>query len=258
GCCNCKTRQSRLRVDLLEGAQMKTSNNEVASTSTLRRVVAASLIGSVIEWYEYLIYGTMAALVFNELFFPSFDPTVGIILAFATFAVGFISRPLGAVVYGHLGDRVGRKTSLVSTLIVMGTITTAMGLLPTYSQIGVFAPILLMILRFFQGVAVGGEWGGATLLTMEYAPEYRRGFFSSLPQIGVPAGTLLASGTIAIVEASMSEESFLTWGWRIPFLASAVLVIIGLIIRLKLEETPAFSAIAESGQKAKNPVMEVI
>ena len=228
------------------------------SPGELRRVIAGSLIGSVIEWYEYLIYGTMAALVFNSVFFPSFDPAVGTILSFATFAVGFASRPLGAVVYGHLGDKLGRKSALVSTLLLMGCATTAIGLLPTHATIGVWAPVLLILLRFVQGVALGGEWGGATLLAMEYAPERRQGLFTSLPQIGVPVGLLLSSGVIALTQGLLSADQFVAWGWRVPFLVSIVLVVVGLVIRLKINETPDFRAVAASAGRVRYPVLEVV
>lgn len=229
-----------------------------ASPKVLRRVVAASLIGSVIEWYEYLIYGTLAALLFNELFFPSFDPAVGTILAFATFAVGFASRPIGGAIYGHLGDRIGRKSALVSTLVLMGAATTVIGLLPTYDAIGVWAPLALILLRFVQGIAIGGEWGGATLLAMEYSPRGRRGLFSSFPQVGVPAGLLLSSGVLAGIQWMLTDEQFREWGWRLPFLLSVVLVVIGLVIRLSLDETPAFSATAANKETVRRPVIEVI
>lgn len=224
----------------------------------LRRVIAASLIGSVIEWYEYLIYGTMAALIFNRLFFPAFDPAVGTILAFATFAVGFASRPIGAAVYGHLGDKIGRKSALVSTLLLMGCATAIIGLLPTYGQIGVWAPVLLIALRFIQGIALGGEWGGATLLAMEYSPAHRQGLVTSLPQIGVPMGLLLSSGVIALTQGSLTNEQFMTWGWRIPFLLSVVLVVVGLVIRLKIDETPDFRAVATARRRVRYPIVEVV
>lgn len=228
------------------------------SSKVLRRVIAASLVGSVIEWYEYLVYGTMAALVFNKLFFPSFDPAVGTILAFATFAVGFASRPIGAAVYGHLGDKIGRKSTLISTLLLMGCATTIIGLLPTYGQIGVWAPILLITLRFIQGIALGGEWGGATLLAMEYAPERKQGLITSLPQIGVPLGLLLSSGAIALTNKSLSMEQFVAWGWRIPFLISILLVVVGLVIRLKIDETPDFRTVAAARDRVRYPVVEVV
>ena len=224
----------------------------------LRRVVVASLIGSVIEWYDYIIYGTMAALVFNKIFFPDFDPAVGTLLAFATFAIGFLARPLGGAIFGHYGDRLGRKSMLVITLMLMGVATFLFGVLPTYETAGIFAPIALVTLRFIQGLAVGGEWGGATLMTMEYSPAGRRGFFSSLPQIGVPAGLLLSTVTLAIVTGAMSDEEFLAWGWRLPFLLSLILVAVGLFIRLKIVETPEFAQVKASGTEAKLPLVDVV
>lgn len=224
----------------------------------LKRVVTASLIGSIIEWYDYIVYGTMAALVFNQLFFPDFDPSVGTLLAFATFSVGFLARPLGGAIFGHFGDKLGRKSMLIITLVLMGVATFAFGLLPTYAAVGIAAPIMLVALRFIQGLAVGGEWGGATLMTMEYAPQGRRGFFSSLPQIGVPAGSLLSTGAIAAVSAITSDEEFLAWGWRLPFLVSILLVGVGLFIRFKIVETPEFASVKASGTEAKMPVLDVI
>lgn len=224
----------------------------------LSRVVTASLIGSIIEWYDYIVYGTMAALVFNKLFFPGFDPAVGTILAFATFAIGFIARPVGGAIFGHYGDRLGRKSVLVITLLMMGIATFLFGVLPTYENVGIWAPIMLVVLRFVQGLAVGGEWGGATLMTMEYAPHGRRGFFSSLPQIGVPAGLLLSTGAVAAVSAMTNDAEFLAWGWRIPFLVSIVLVAVGLFIRFSIVETPEFARVKASGSEAKLPVVDVI
>jgi MHS family shikimate/dehydroshikimate transporter-like MFS transporter len=224
----------------------------------LRRVVTASLIGSVIEWYDYIVYGTMAALIFNQLFFPDFDPAIGTILAFATFSIGFVARPLGGMVFGHFGDKLGRKSMLVTTLVMMGLVTFLIGLLPTYATIGIWAPIALVALRFVQGLAVGGEWGGATLMTMEYSPAGRRGYFSSLPQIGVPAGLLLSAGAISLLTNLMSDEQFAAWGWRLPFLFSAVLVGVGLFIRLTIVETPEFHRMKESGTEAKRPLVDVL
>jgi MHS family shikimate/dehydroshikimate transporter-like MFS transporter len=229
-----------------------------STEAPLSRVVSASLIGSIIEWYDYIVYGTMAALVFNKLFFPGVDPGMGTILAFATFAVGFLARPLGGAVFGHFGDKLGRKSMLIITLVMMGVATFLFGVLPTYAAVGVWAPIMLVALRFIQGLAVGGEWGGATLMTMEYAPPGRRGFFSSLPQIGVPAGLLLSTAAIACVSAFTSDEEFLAWGWRLPFLVSIVLVGVGLFIRFKIVETPEFARVKASGNEVKMPLVDVI
>jgi len=183
----------------------------------LVEAVVASTIGTTIEWYDFFLYGTAAALVFPRLFFPTFDPFVGQILAFTTFTVGFVARPLGGVIFGYLGDRVGRKSTLVATLLLMGLSTVLVGLTPTYDQIGVAAPLLLAGLRFVQGVGVGGEWGGAVLLALEYGHRGRRGFFASWPQVGVPLGLLASTGILALFESNLSREDFLAWGWRVPF-----------------------------------------
>ena len=193
----------------------------------LRRVVAASMIGTTIEWYDFFLYGSAAALVFNKLFFPSFDPFVGTLLAFATYAVGFVARPLGGIVFGHFGDRIGRKRLLMLSLILMGVATVLIGLLPTYGAIGAWAPIGLIVLRLVQGFAVGGEWGGAVLMAAEHGDSARRGFWASWPQAGVAAGSLLSAGMLALMAALMSEAEFLAWGWRVPFLLSAILVAVG-------------------------------
>src|SRR6187455_1232224 len=182
--------------------------------STPRRVIVASLVGTSLEWYDFFLYGTAAALVFNKLFFPSFDPLVGTLLAFATYAVGFVARPVGGIVFGHFGDRIGRKRLLMLSLVMMGIATVLIGLLPTYSQIGIWAPVGLVILRLVQGFAVGGEWGGAVLMAAEHGDARRRGFWASWPQAGVPAGNLLAAGVLAIMAAVQTEAEFLDWGWR--------------------------------------------
>jgi MFS transporter, MHS family, shikimate and dehydroshikimate transport protein len=225
---------------------------------SIKSVVAASFIGTTIEWYDFFLYGTAAALVFDKLFFPNAEPLVGTLLAFSTYAVGFAARPLGGIVFGHFGDRVGRKSMLVISLLIMGIATFLIGCMPTYSTLGVFAPILLVILRFAQGIGVGGEWGGAVLMSTEYAPKERRGFFGSWPQMGVPAGLLLSTLVFKLVEGSMSESAFMSWGWRVPFLASAILVIVGLVIRLKLAESPAFERVKESKTEAKKPIVDVV
>lgn len=220
----------------------------------LRRVALSVLIGTTIEWYDFLLYGAAAALVFAPLFFPNADPVAGTLLAFSTFAVGFGARPIGAVVLGHFGDRLGRKKMLVLSLSLMGVATVIIGLLPTYNQIGVWAPILLVTLRLVQGFGVGGEWGGAVLTAVEYATPEKRGLYGSLPQVGVPAGLVLS--TLAFLGVSqLPEEQFLSWGWRIPFLISIVLVAIGLYIRLTLTETPAFERVKQSGAEVKIPLV---
>jgi MHS family shikimate/dehydroshikimate transporter-like MFS transporter len=227
-------------------------------TQSIKAVVAASFIGTTIEWYDFFLYGTAAALVFDKLFFPEAAPLVGTLLAFSTYAVGFAARPLGGIVFGHFGDRIGRKSMLVASLLIMGIATVLIGCLPTYSAIGVFAPILLVVLRFAQGIGVGGEWGGAVLMSTEHAPKHRRGFFGSWPQMGVPAGLLLSTLVFKLVEGSMSEPAFESWGWRVPFLASAILVVVGLVIRLKLMESPAFERVKETKTEAAKPIVDVV
>src|SRR5215212_6947685 len=226
--------------------------------SSARKVVVASLIGTSLEWYDFFIYGTAAALVFNKLFFPSFDPLVGTLLAFTTYAVGFIARPVGGIVFGHYGDRLGRKQVLVATLILMGVATFAIGLLPTYASIGVWAPILLVTLRFLQGLGLGGEWGGAVLMTMESGDPNRRGFNASWPQVGVPLGLLLANGVLSLMGVLTNEPAFLSWGWRVPFLLSGLLVLVGLWIRMTIAESPLFREVEESHAQAGAPILEVL
>jgi len=222
------------------------------------RIAMASFIGTAVEWYDYFIYGTAAAIVFGPLFFPKFSATAGTMAAFATFSVGFLARPLGAVVMGHFGDRVGRKSMLVISLLTIGLATTAIGLLPTYKDIGVLAPTLLVTLRFVQGIGVGGEWGGAVLLAVEHAPPKRKAFYGSFPQMGVPGGLILANLVFLGVSAAVGPQAFLAWGWRVPFLASAVLVIIGLAIRFRLTESPDFVRVKEAGQRERMPVATVL
>lgn len=229
----------------------------VGQTSSIRKVALASAIGTTIEWYDYFIYGTAAALVFGTLFFPEFSPLVGTLAAFASFAVGFVVRPLGGVVFGHLGDRVGRKTMLVISLTLMGVATFCIGLLPTYASIGVLAPVLLVALRLVQGFAVGGEWGGAVLMAVEHSPNNRRGFYGSWPQVGVPAGIILANLAFLVFASTLSEEQFAAWGWRVPFLVSIVLVGVGLFIRLRIEESPMFNRVKESASVARMPIVDV-
>ena len=226
--------------------------------SSVRRVVVASLIGTSLEWYDFFIYGTAAALVFNTLFFPSFDPLVGTLLAFATYAVGFVARPLGGVVFGHYGDRLGRKNVLVATLLLMGVATFVIGLLPTYDTIGVWAPVLLVALRFLQGLGLGGEWGGAVLMTLESGHPERRGLNASWPQVGVPVGLLLANGVLSLMAAVTSQAAFESWGWRVPFLLSGVLVVVGLWIRLSIAESPLFREVEQQDVKAQAPVLDVL
>lgn len=231
-----------------------------ASEATpLRRVVMASLIGTTIEWYDFFLYGSAAALVFNKLFFPEFDPLTGTLLAFATYALGFVARPVGGVVFGHFGDRIGRKRLLMLSLILMGVATIFIGLLPTYAQVGIWAPIGLIALRLVQGFAVGGEWGGAVLMAAEHGDAARRGFWASWPQAGVPAGNLLAAAVLAIMAALQTEEDFLDWGWRVPFILSALLVVVGWYIRNRVAESPMFEAEFDAAEApARVPAIEVL
>jgi metabolite-proton symporter len=236
---------------------------EQRSTASIVKVVFASLVGTAVEWYDFFLYGSAAALVFGTLFFPEADPVNATLLAFGTYAVGFAARPLGGIVFGHFGDRVGRKKMLIAALMLMGVATFAIGLLPTYATIGVAAPVLLLVCRLAQGFAVGGEWGGAVLMSAEHGDEARRGFWSSWPQAGVPLGNLLATGVLFVLAAVQSDADFEAWGWRIPFLLSAVLVLIGLYVRLQIEESPVFQeAHAEIAEKkhaeSHMPLLEVI
>ena len=238
---------------------MAGTEQSAAAPGVLRRVIVASLIGTTIEWYDFFLYGTAAALVFNKLFFPKSDPLTGAMLAFGTYALGFVARPIGGVVFGHFGDRIGRKRLLMVSLMLMGISSTAMGFLPTYAQIGSAAPILLIALRLVQGFAVGGEWGGAILLAGEFGDENNRGARTGWPQVGVPAGNLLASAVLAAMAAFQNNHDFLAWGWRVPFLLSAVLVAIGWWVRSQLEETPAFeAAVIQAGQRSPAPALEAI
>ena len=226
--------------------------------SSVRRVIVASLIGTSLEWYDFFIYGTAAALVFNTLFFPSFEPLVGTLLAFATYAVGFVARPLGGIVFGHYGDKIGRKNVLVATLLLMGIATFLIGVLPTHATIGVWAPILLVALRFLQGLGLGGEWGGAVLMTLESGDPNRRGLNASWPQVGVPIGLLLANGVLSLMGAFTSDAAFESWGWRVPFLLSGVLVLVGLWIRLTISESPLFRELETTQTKAEAPIVDVL
>jgi MFS transporter, MHS family, shikimate and dehydroshikimate transport protein len=223
-------------------------------TSSIRQVALASFIGTAIEWYDFFLYGTAAALIFGELFFPEFSSTAGTLAAFSTYAVGFAARPLGGIVFGHYGDKIGRKAMLVLSLLIMGIATALIGLLPTFESIGVLAPILLVVLRFCQGIGVGGEWGGAVLMAVEHAPEGRRGFYGSWPQMGVPAG-LLTGNLVFLAATAWLPES---WGWRVPFLLSFVLVGVGLFIRLRIMETPAFLQVKETHTEAPMPILDVL
>lgn len=223
-----------------------------------RRALISSVMGSCIEWYDFYVYGVAAAIILNVQFFPNVDPFVGILLSFSTYAIGFAARPIGGFIFAHFGDRLGRKKMLMITLGMMGIGTFLIGCLPNFETIGIAAPILLVLLRIIQGIGVGGEWGGAALMATEYAPAHKRGFFGSWPQIGVPVGTLLANGAFFVMIAAVPTEAFTAWAWRIPFLASIVLVFLSFYIRSKVAESPVFEEIKRKGEIEKMPVVEVI
>jgi MFS transporter, MHS family, shikimate and dehydroshikimate transport protein len=225
--------------------------------ASITQVAFASFIGTAIEYYDYFLYGTAAALVFNQLFFPQFAPLTGTLAAFATFAVGFFARPVGGVVFGHFGDRIGRKSMLVITLLIMGGATFLIGLLPTFDAVGILAVVLLVALRFLQGFAMGGEWGGAILMAVEHAPDDSRNFYSSWPQLGAPAGLILST-TVFAAFSSLPEDQFLAWGWRVPFLLSIILIGVGLFIRLRIVESPAFQRVKELRAEVRLPLLEVL
>ncbi len=224
----------------------------------LRTVLLSCVMGTTIEWYDFFLYGVAAGLIFNKQYFPSHDPVVGTLLAFATFAVGFVARPIGGLIFGHLGDKVGRKKSMVMTMLIMGVATFLIGCLPTYSTIGLAAPIALVLLRVLQGLAVGGEWGGAVLMSVEYAPKGRRTLFGSVPQMGLAVGLMLGTGIFALVGAVMPEVSYTAWGWRITFWLSLLLVIVGMVIRLKVMESPAFLALEKEQQRSRIPARDLV
>lgn len=224
----------------------------------LKRVVWASFVGTTLEWYDFFVYGAVAALVFNKVFFPGHDPTVGLLLSFATFAVGFVARPFGALLFGHFGDTLGRKRVLVATMLLMGVATVGIGLLPSYAQAGVVSAYLLVLLRLVQGIALGGEWGGAVLIVAEHGDPGRRGIHTSWTQLGVPVGNLLSVGVLALVSGVLSDGDFVSWGWRIPFLLSAVLVFVGLWARTGIAESPEFAALAAGGKVSRRPLVELV
>ncbi|MFJ6750023.1 MFS transporter [Streptomyces sp. NPDC091266] len=232
-------------------------NGALPGRSGMRRAFLASLTGTALEWYDFAVYSACAALVFGDLFFPSQDPLTGTLLAFSTYAVGYVSRPLGGFVFGRLGDVIGRKKVLIATLVLIGAATFLIGLLPSYGTVGIAASIALVMLRFAQGVGVGGEWGGAVLLSSEFGDPRRRGFYASAAQVGPPAGNLLANGVLATLGALLSEDQFLSWGWRVAFLLSGALVAFGLWIRVKLEETPVFKAMEAEQSRPEAPIREV-
>ncbi|MCI1018944.1 MHS family MFS transporter [Microbacterium sp. C5A9] len=228
-----------------------------APPSSIRTIVASSVVGTTVEWFDFFAYSTAAALILNGLFFPDYDPLVGTILAFGGIAVGYFGRPLGSIVFGHFGDRIGRKRMLVISLVLMGVATFLIGLLPTYAAIGVAAPILLMVLRFVQGFALGGEWGGAVLLVVEHAEPRRRAFLGSFPQVGLALGLTLST-LVFLPLVALPDDAFAVWGWRVPFLISAVLVLVGLFIRLKITETPEFEKMRDAGRAARVPLWETL
>ena len=229
-----------------------------APPRSMKQIAVASVIGTTVEWYDLFVFATASALVFNKVFFPNFDPLVGTLLAFGTFASAYLARIVGAALFGHFGDRLGRKSMLLFSLVLMGIATFAIGLLPNYESIGIWAPILLLSLRVVQGLALGGEWGGAVLMAVEHAPPNQRGLYGSWVQIGVPAGTLLANFAFLLINATLPADDMLSWGWRIPFLASILLVLIGGYIRLNLSETPSFNKVKQSSEQAKLPFAELM
>jgi MFS transporter, MHS family, shikimate and dehydroshikimate transport protein len=228
-----------------------------AENLSLARVATASMAGTVMEWYDFFLYSFTAALVFGKLFFPTYSPLAGTLASFGTLAVGFVARPLGGILFGHFGDRIGRKAALIMTTSIMGVSSFLIGLIPSYETIGVTAPILLVILRFMQGIGLGGEWGGAILMTLEYAPQSRHGFFGSVVQLGAGLGLTLATASL-FIGSILPGDAFFVWGWRIPFLVSILLLVVGLYIRINLEETPAFTRVRQMGQVVRVPILEVL
>ncbi|SDR77811.1 MFS transporter [Microterricola viridarii] len=243
-------------MDTTISAQSAPTQQQQRRSAT--RAVAASTVGSVLEYYDFFVFGSLSALVFGQVFFAADDPAVATLLSLATFTVGFIARPLGGIILGHFGDRVGRKRVLLFTFMLTGIVTVLIGFLPTYAQVGAIAPILLVLLRILQGIGIGGEWGGAALLAVEHAPANRRGLFGSIVQAGAPIGVILSSGVVAILTATMGIEGLVAGGWRIPFLASAALLLVGLFLRFRVEETPEFAAVKEEKNEAKMPVLEAL
>jgi metabolite-proton symporter len=233
------------------------TETERIDPAQLRRVAVASAVGTTIEWYDYFIYSTAAALIFGSQFFSALSPASGTLAAFATLGAGFLARPLGGVLWGHFGDRIGRKAMLVASLLVMGLATVGVGLLPTYDQVGLLAPVLLLILRLLQGLSAGGEWGGAALMAVEHAPAAQRGRYGSFSQIGVPAGLILAQLVFVLVGNALSDEQFASWGWRVPFLLSIVLIGVGLYVRLSVEESPVFRELRAQRARSASPIVEV-
>jgi MHS family shikimate/dehydroshikimate transporter-like MFS transporter len=231
--------------------------NSASGTVSIRKVAIASFVGTTIEWYDFFLYGTASALIFGKLFFPNYDPLTGTLASFGTYAVGFAARPIGGIVCGHFGDRIGRKSMLVLTLLIMGIATFLIGLLPTYQSIGIWAPIMLVVLRMAQGFGVGGEWGGAVLMAVEHSPRGKRGFYGSWPQVGVPAGLLLSTAVFWQI-SKLPQEALLTWGWRVAFLLSILLVGVGLYIRLAVTEPLAFTEVKQTQTESKMPILDAI
>jgi MFS family permease len=232
--------------------------SQIDREHSVRNIALASMLGTILEWYDFFLYGFVAALVFGKLFFPTYSPLAGTLASFGTLAVGFIARPVGGVLFGHFGDRLGRKTMLIATISIMGGGSFLIGLLPPFASIGILAPILLVTLRFLQGIGLGGEWGGAVLLAVEHAPPDRQGYYGSIVQLGAGIGLALATTILFGGSSLLSQEDFLRWGWRLPFLASIVLLAIGLYIRLKVSETPAFREIQQTGKTVRFPIVELI
>ena len=246
------------------GARMSVTGIPVPSVSyssdiaAVRRVAIASLIGTTIEWYDFLIYGALAGLIFNQQFFPTGDPFISTLLAYGTFAAGFVARPFGGLVFGHFGDRIGRKPLLVLTLMIMGVATLLMGFLPTYQQVGIAAPLMLLTLRVIQGFAIGGEWGGAVIMAYEYAPPGRRNYYTSFPQVGLAIGLCSGAGVLSLLSYLLTDVQFAAWGWRVAFFLSIVLLAVGMFIRLRLVETPAFVQARARADVARTPILEVL
>lgn len=239
------------------GVRQTVAATQEGKLTAVRKVAIASMIGSTIEWYDWVIYGVMAGVIFNEQFFPTSDPMVSLLISYGTFGAGFFARPLGAAVLGHFGDKVGRKSMLVLSLTLMGFATVLIGCLPNYAQVGIAAPAALITLRLVQGFALGGEWGGAVIMAFEYADEKQRGYYTSFPNLGLAFGLFLSSAVVALLGATLTSHEFANWGWRIAFLASAVLLAVGLFIRLQIVETPEFVAIQKSYEIAKAPIVDV-
>jgi MFS transporter, MHS family, shikimate and dehydroshikimate transport protein len=244
-------------IEQLDALQAGEVHEAADARSRMRMIMLSSVIGTTVEWYDFLLYGTAAALLFNKLFFPAFDPLVGTIAALASFAAGFIARPLGGAIFGHFGDRLGRKTMLIITMFMMGGATFLIGVLPTYQQIGVWAPVALVALRVVQGIGLGGEWGGAALMVIEHSPRESRGWYGGIVQVGFPLGIVISTAAFAIV-SHLPDGQFLAWGWRIPFMVSILLVVIGLVIRLRVTESPEFLRAMKDEPKVGIPCLEVL